>query len=162
MLRYTCISLSGPCRRQPSCPCCIQACSVSVSPRDTTLERSSLHTALITSRTSAHSTNIHLLCAPRDRATLALSTERSRNTCSEHREVIVLRFLSCTHCCVLWSWRATHSLTTEVGTGVYCEFRPGPTRVMIYPSKMVSHQCASSCFRCLLVRWWFVVTDCGS
>ena len=54
----------------------------SVSARDTTLDRSSLHTALLTSGTSAHSMNTHLLCAPRDRTTLALRTERSRNTCS--------------------------------------------------------------------------------
>ena len=59
-----------------------QACTVSVSARDTTSERSSLHTALLTSGTSAHSMDTHLLCAPRDRITLALRTERSRNTCS--------------------------------------------------------------------------------
>ena len=64
----------------------------SISARDTTLERSSLRTALLTSRTSAHSMNTHLLCAPRDRTTLAPLPCCCRVT------------FSWTPCCVLWSW----------------------------------------------------------
>ena len=69
--------------------------------------------------------------------TLALRIERSHNTCSAHREIAQHLFcasrdratlaplpccyrvaFSWTHFCVLWSWWATHSLPTEVGTGV--------------------------------------------
>ena len=109
---------------------------LSASARDTTLERSSLHTALLTSGTSAHSL----------RTTLVLRTERSHITCS------ATMLLSC--CVFLDSLLGVAELVSNPqpphrsGHGCTVGFdRDRPTRAMTHPDKMVSHQSASSCLR---------------
>ena len=59
-----------------------------------------------------------MFCAPRYRATLALRTERSRNTLLCYHVVIVLRFLGLNVVC--WSASEQPTTSTEVGTGVLC------------------------------------------
>ena len=78
--------------------------------------------------------------------------------CSAHRGiaqhllryhvVIVLRFLGLI-VVVLWSWSATHSLPTEVGTGVQWVLT-GSHPCDDPPRQEVGHQSASSCLRVCL------------
>ena len=130
---------------------------------------------VIASHRIAHIRNVCIL----HQHTNALRIERSHNTCSAHREIAqhllcaprdraTLAPLPCcyrvafswTHCCVLWSWWATHSLPTEVGTGVLwvltgthpCD---DPPRQDGEPSER------QLLLACLLVRWlllsWLIV-----
>ena len=95
--------------------------------------------------------------------------ERSHNTCSAHREiaqhllryhvVIVLRFLGLIDVCCGVGEQPT-AFQTEVGTGVLwvltrthpCDDRPRQD------GEPAERQLVLAC---LLVRWLFVVTDCG-